>query len=68
MSKSGLPRIDGLFEGALVVAPVGPGDRDKESVGAIQDLLRGQGGPPCRARLRLDPANGPVFTAGGGGE
>ena len=45
MAKSGLPRIDGLFEGAPVVAPVGPGEPDKESVGASQDLLRGQGQP-----------------------
>jgi hypothetical protein len=43
MAMSGLPRIDGLFDGAVIVQPVVPGDPDKESVGAIQDLLRGHG-------------------------
>ena len=54
MAKSGLTRIDGLFEGALVVQPVGPGDPDKESVGAIQDLLRGQGQPSMPNRMATD--------------
>jgi peptidoglycan hydrolase-like protein with peptidoglycan-binding domain len=45
MARSGLARIDGLFEGAAGAQPVGPGDPDKESVGAIQDLLRGHGQP-----------------------
>src|ERR1017187_5742117 len=43
MAKRGLTRIDGLFENVMVIQPVGPGDSDKDSVGAIQDLLRGQG-------------------------
>jgi peptidoglycan hydrolase-like protein with peptidoglycan-binding domain len=43
MAQSGLARIDGLFEGTSTVPPVAPGDTDKESVGAIQDLLRGHG-------------------------
>jgi peptidoglycan hydrolase-like protein with peptidoglycan-binding domain len=45
VAKSGLVRIDGLFENVIAVQPSGPGDPDKESVGAIQDLLRGQGQP-----------------------
>jgi peptidoglycan hydrolase-like protein with peptidoglycan-binding domain len=45
MAKSGLVRIDGLFEDLMVIQPIGPGDPDKESVGAVQDLLRGQGQP-----------------------
>ncbi len=39
MAKSGLPRIDSLFEGAATALPIAPGD-DKETVGAVQDLLR----------------------------
>ena len=40
---------------ALVVAPDGPGDPDKESVGAIQDLLRGQGQPSMPNRVAAGP-------------
>jgi hypothetical protein len=43
MAMSGLTRIDALFAGEPAAQPVGPGDPDKESVGAIQDLLRGHG-------------------------
>ncbi len=43
MALSGLTRIDGLFGGAPTAQPVAPGDPDRESVGAIQDLLRGHG-------------------------
>jgi hypothetical protein len=43
MAQSGLTRIDGLFGGEPTAQPVGPGDPDRESVGAIQDLLRGHG-------------------------
>jgi peptidoglycan hydrolase-like protein with peptidoglycan-binding domain len=45
MAKSGLTRIDRLFEGVMATDPIGPGDPDKESVGAIQDLLHGHGQP-----------------------
>jgi hypothetical protein len=69
MAKSGLPRIDGLFESTLGVQPVGPGDPDRASIGAIQDLLRGQRQPSMptpvatgmgssvpRPRQRLSPS------------
>lgn len=39
MAKTGIARIDNLFAGAPGVAPIGPGDPDREAVGAIQDLL-----------------------------
>lgn len=39
---SGIPRIDGLFQGAPV-APLQAGDSDTVAVGAIQDLLTGLG-------------------------
>jgi len=35
-------QIYGPFENVMVIQPVGPGDPDKESVGAIQDLLQGR--------------------------
>jgi peptidoglycan hydrolase-like protein with peptidoglycan-binding domain len=54
MAMSGLTRIDGLFGGAPAVQPVGPGDADKDSVGAIQDLLRGQGQPSMPTPLAPD--------------
>ena len=54
MAMSGLTRIDGLFEGAPAVQPVGPGDADRDSVGAIQDLLRGQGQPSMPTPLAAD--------------
>jgi peptidoglycan hydrolase-like protein with peptidoglycan-binding domain len=54
MAMSGLTRIDGLFEGVPAVQPVGPGDADKDSVGAIQDLLRGQGQPSMPTLLAPD--------------
>ena len=43
MAKSGLTRIDGLFERVMATPPIGPGDADRPSVGAVQDLLRGHG-------------------------
>jgi peptidoglycan hydrolase-like protein with peptidoglycan-binding domain len=43
MAKCGILRIDGLFEGSLVVLPIAAGDQDDQSVGAVQDLLRAQG-------------------------
>src|SRR5271165_3862766 len=54
MTKSGLPRIDALFQGTVGAQPVGPGDPDKESVGAIQDLLRGQGQPSMPTPVAAD--------------
>jgi peptidoglycan hydrolase-like protein with peptidoglycan-binding domain len=54
MAKSGLVRIDGLFEGTPVGLPIGPGDPDKESVGAIHDLLRGQGQPSMPTPVAAD--------------
>jgi peptidoglycan hydrolase-like protein with peptidoglycan-binding domain len=41
MANSGVARIDQLFGGAATAAPIVPGDTDTESVGALQDLLRG---------------------------
>jgi hypothetical protein len=64
MAKSGLPRIDGLFEGVLVVQPISPGGPDKQSVGAIQDLLRGQGQPSMPTAVAADYGIfGPKTTA-----
>jgi peptidoglycan hydrolase-like protein with peptidoglycan-binding domain len=64
MAKSGLPRIDGLFEGTVGVQAVGPGEQDKESVGAIQDLLRGQHQPSMPTPVAADYGIfGPKTTA-----
>jgi hypothetical protein len=43
MALCGISRIDDLNTGAAAANPIGLGDPDKESVGAIQDLLTGQG-------------------------
>src|SRR5712691_3634331 len=43
MSKCGVPRIDDLFAGQPAVPPIAAGEADRESVGAVQDLLRGHG-------------------------
>jgi hypothetical protein len=43
MALCGISRIDELNAGAAGAVPIGPGDRDEESVGVIQDLLTGQG-------------------------
>ncbi|MBM3812911.1 MAG: peptidoglycan-binding protein [Acidimicrobiia bacterium] len=43
MARSGISRIDNLFEAAAGSSPLAPEDEDRESVGAIQDLLRGHG-------------------------
>lgn len=41
MASSGIKRIDDLFQGSG--APIGPGEADREAVGAIHDLLIGLG-------------------------
>lgn len=43
MAKTGISRIDNLLAGVAGAAPVGPGDTDRDVVGAIQDLLIGLG-------------------------
>jgi peptidoglycan hydrolase-like protein with peptidoglycan-binding domain len=43
MAKTGIDRIDGLLAGTPGVSQLGPGDPDRDAVGAIQDLLRGLG-------------------------
>jgi peptidoglycan hydrolase-like protein with peptidoglycan-binding domain len=43
MALCGISRIDDLNAGAAAASPIGPGDRDSESVGVIQNLLTGQG-------------------------
>lgn len=43
MAKTGISRIDSLLARGPGVAPVGPGDGDRDAVGAIQDLLIGLG-------------------------
>src|SRR5690349_20826554 len=43
MAKTGIGRIDALLAGSPGAAPIGPGDTDREAVGAIQDLLSGFG-------------------------
>jgi len=43
MARSGINRIDGLLEGDAAMSLIGPADPDRESVGAVQDLLRGHG-------------------------
>jgi hypothetical protein len=41
MAQCGIARIDNLNTGVSGTAPIVPGDPDRESVGAIQDLLTG---------------------------
>ena len=41
MVACGIPRIDDLYQGAAVTAPIRPGDPDRLAVGAVQDLLSG---------------------------
>ncbi|MBK5293187.1 MAG: peptidoglycan-binding protein [Acidobacteriia bacterium] len=43
MARSGINRIDGLLAGDSTLPLIAPGDPDRESVGAVQDLLRGHG-------------------------
>ncbi len=43
MANTGIARIDSLMVGAPGVAPIVPGDPDRDAVGAIQDLLSGYG-------------------------
>jgi hypothetical protein len=54
VANSGLTRIDLLFEGAGAAHPIGRGDPDKETVGAIQDLLRGHGHASMPSPLGAD--------------